>query len=151
MRAANAARYWATAVKLSIRNGYPYSARQCLRDNVLYIIQHPESHTLWTAATSQIATSARAHTHTHTHIQQRLIFELALFRSSIRLLMPPDDQHSTGRIFHGYSHFKITRTVHTSGVKDRLRYAFPAVIIEMDTTIKLRSKLCNKEKMSVLR
>jgi len=73
MRAANAAGYWATAVKLSIRSGHPYSARQCVRDNVLYIIQHPESHTLWSAATSQIVTSAgarvraRAHTHTHTH------------------------------------------------------------------------------------
>ena len=93
MRAANSAGYWATAVKLSIRSGYPYSARQCVRDNVLYIIQHPESHTLWTAATSQIATSARAraHTHTHTHIHRRLLFELALFRSPIRLPMPPDD------------------------------------------------------------
>jgi hypothetical protein len=67
MRAANAAGYWATAVKLSIRSGYPYSARQCVRDNVLYIMQHPESHTLWSAATSQIATSARAHTRTYTH------------------------------------------------------------------------------------
>ena len=43
----------------------PVQRRQCVRDNVLYIMQHPESHTLWSAATSHIATSARAHTHTH--------------------------------------------------------------------------------------
>jgi len=88
----------------------------------------------------------RTHTHTHTHIQRRLIFELALFRSSIRLLTLPDDQHSTGRKSHSCSHFKITRTVHISSVQDRLLYTFPAIITEMDTTIKLRSELCNTEK-----
>jgi hypothetical protein len=123
---------------------------------VLYIMQPPESHTLWSAATSQIATSARVyihtnkkkhtHSHKHTHTQRRLLFELALFPSSLRMLTPPDDQHSTGRRDHVYSHFRITIAIHTSGVKDRLRYTFPAIITEMDTTIKLRSKLCNTEK-----
>ena len=89
---------------------------------------------------------ARTHAHIHIHIQLRLLFELALFRSSTRLLTPPDDQHSTGRRAHGYSHFKITRTVHTSGVKDRLRFTFPDIITEMDRTKKLNSELCNTEK-----
>jgi len=52
----------------------------------------------------------RARARTHTYIQRRLIFELALFRSSIHLVTPPDDQHSTGRKYHGYSHFNTLRT-----------------------------------------